>query len=172
MQMPPYSGARAFGYYTGELSSLVQALKFHGRRNLVELLTPLLTETFFDNWSRNDFDLLVPIPLHSKRKRERGFNQSELLARSLARQIALPCESCLVRGRPTLPQVGLSDSQRKDNVRKAFRCRNPKRVSGKRILLVDDVMTTGATVSSAAQELMDQGALRISILTVARVGKG
>jgi competence protein ComFC len=171
LQLPAFSGARAFGYYTGELSRLIQAFKFHGRRNLVGLLTPLLVGTFFENWNRRDFDLVVPVPLHSKRRRKRGYNQSELLARSLARQIALPCVPCLVRTRATIPQVGLSDSQRKENVRKAFRCRHSGRISKQRILLIDDVMTTGATVSSAAQALVEEGAQRVSVLTVARVGK-
>jgi ComF family protein len=172
LQAPPYSGARSFGYYTAELSSLVHGLKFHGRRDLVGLLSPLLAGVFFENWSREDFDLVVPVPLHGKRRRERGYNQSELLARALAHKLAVPCDSSLRRVRPTLPQVGLTDSQRQENVRKAFLCSRPERFSGKRILLVDDVMTTGATVSSAAQALIDGGALRVSVLTVARASKG
>ncbi len=171
LQTPPYSGARSFGYYTAELSSLVRGLKFQGRRNLVGLLGPLLARTFFDNWERGEFDLLVPVPLHPKRKRERGYNQSELLARSLALQLAVPYDCLLVRTRSTLPQVGLSDAQRQENVKNAFRCRTPERISKCRILLIDDVMTTGATVSSAAQALLDAGAFRVSVLTVARAGK-
>jgi ComF family protein len=171
LALPPFSGARAFGYYADELSRLIQGLKFHGRRNLVELLATLLTRTFFDTWDRGEFDFLVPVPLYPTRKRERGFNQSELLARSLTRRTAIPCSSVLARVRATLPQVGLTDSQRAENVRKAFRCPNPAQVSGRRILLIDDVMTTGATVSSAARTLLEAGALRVSVLTVARVGK-
>ncbi len=169
--MPAYTGARSFGYYTAELSGLIQGLKFQGRRNLATLLAPLLAETFFDTWSRTDFDAVVPVPLHSKRKRERGYNQSELLAHLLARQIALPCDHALLRVRSTLPQVGLTDSQRLDNVQNAFRCIKPQRISGRRILLIDDVMTTGATVESAARALLEGGALRVSVLTVARAGK-
>jgi ComF family protein len=171
LEMPPFSGARAFGYYTEELSGLIQAFKFHGRRNLVGLLTPLMAETFFESWNREDFDVVVPVPLHPRRRRERGYNQSELLAKALARQIALPCMPGLVRTRPTTPQVGLSDSQRRENVRQAFQCRDSKRILSKRVLLIDDVMTTGATVSSAARALVEEGALRVSVLTVARVGK-
>ncbi len=171
LQIPPYSGARSFGYYTAELSQLVQALKFKGRRNLVGLIAPLLTRTFFENWGREEFDMIVPVPLHSRRRRERGYNQSELLARSLARRLALPCEPALIRTRPTLPQVGLTDSQRQENVRNAFECRDAAQISKRRILLVDDVMTTGATVSSAARTLMERGALRVSVLTVARAAK-
>ena len=138
---------------------------------MVGLLAPLLTRTFFENWSREDFDLVVPVPLHSRRRRERGYNQSELLARSLSRQLALPCHQELIRTRSTLPQVGLTDSQRQENVRNAFRCRDAGRISKQRILLIDDVMTTGATVASAAKALMDGGALRVSVLTVARTAK-
>ncbi len=170
--MPPYAGARSFGYYMAELSGLIQGLKFRGRRNLAGLLAPLLAGTFFETWSREDFDFVTPVPLHPKRKRERGYNQSELLARLLARQIATPYCDTLVRTRSTLPQVGLTDSQRLENVRKAFRRVNPQQIRAQRILLIDDVMTTGATVGSAAQALLEGGALRVSVLTVARAGKG
>ena len=172
LEMPPYSGARSFGYYSAELGKIIQQLKFRGRRNLSSLLGPLLTETFFESWSREEFDLVVPVPLHPKRKRERGFNQSDVLARRLSCSIAVPYRSALIRTRATLPQVGLTDTERKENVRTAFRCPQPHRVSGKRILLIDDVMTTGATVSSAARALLDGGAFRVSVLTVARTGKG
>jgi competence protein ComFC len=171
LETPAYSGARSFGHYTAELSSLIQEFKFRGRRNLDGLLAPLLAGTFFENWDRQDFDLIVPVPLHPKRKRQRGYNQSELLARSLARLIAIPCQQLLVRIRSTLPQVGLTDSRRKENVRNAFRCRNPESILKMRLLLIDDVMTTGATVASAARTLMDGGALRVSVLTVARAEK-
>jgi ComF family protein len=170
--MPPYSGARSFGYYTAELSVIVQELKFRGRRNLAGLLAPLMTAAFFESWGRADFDLIVPVPLHSGRKRERGYNQSELLAAALARQIAIPFQRALSRARATLPQVGLTDNERRENVRNAFHCACPQQISGKRVLLIDDVMTTGATVASAAQALLKDGALRVSVLTVARVGKG
>jgi ComF family protein len=170
-QLPPYAGARSFGHYTGELSALIQGLKFQNRRNLIGLLVPLLAHTFFDSWKREDFDFIVPVPLHTKRKRERGYNQSELLARSLERQIAVPLNNALVRVRYTAPQVGLTDSQRLENVRNAFRCIRPLEISKKRVLLIDDVMTTGATVASAAQTLLEEGAWRISVLTLARAVK-
>jgi ComF family protein len=170
-QTPPYSGARSFGLYMAELSRVIQELKFHGRRNLIGLLAPLLAGACFDSWSKEEFDLVVPVPLHPKRKRERGFNQSELLARSLARHIAVPYGNVLLRVRSTLPQVGLADAQRRENVRKAFRCYKPQQVLKSRILLIDDVMTTGATVASAAQTLMEAGAWRVSVLTVARAAK-
>jgi predicted amidophosphoribosyltransferase len=89
----------------------------------------------------------------------------------LARQIGIPYADALLRVRSTLPQVGLTDSQRQENLRKAFRCISLQRVSGQRILLIDDVMTTGATAASAARALLEDGALRVSVLTVARASK-
>jgi ComF family protein len=173
LNMPCYSGARAFGYYTAELGLLIQELKFRGRRNLTGLLAPLLTSVYYEFWSRDEFDLIVPVPLHSKRKRERGYNQSELLAGALSAQIAIPCDCrSLVRVRSTIPQLGLSDSRRFENVQKAFRCENFREISGKRVLLIDDVMTTGATATSAAQALIEAGCLRVSVLTVARTALG
>jgi competence protein ComFC len=132
---------------------------------------PLLAEVFWDSWKREDFDFVVPIPLHPKRKRERGYNQSELLARSLAARIAIPFADALLRVRSTAPQVGLTDSQRLENVHNAFRCDTLAQVSKQRVLLIDDVMTTGATAASAAKALLEGGAWRVSVLTLARAIK-
>lgn len=173
LRLPPYSGARAFGCYSSELSRVIQALKFDGRRNLAKLLAPLLASTFLESWSPQEIDLIVPIPLHPKRRRERGYNQAALLGRSLARLVGLPfCDDALLRVRSTLPQVGLSDSERSQNVEQAFRCAHPAAIKGKRVLLVDDVMTTGSTVASASEALLSGGALRVSVLTVARAVAG
>jgi ComF family protein len=170
-KMPPYAGARSFSHYSAEMSLVIQELKFRGRRNLAGLLAPLLAEAFSDSWSRDEFDLIVPIPLHPKRKRDRGYNQAELLAVSLARLVAIPYCKALRRIRSTLPQIGLTVAQRSENVRAAFYCPIPQHISKRRVLLIDDVMTTGATVESAAQALADAGAWRVSILTVARAGR-
>jgi len=144
----PVFRSEIIGYYTLEQSGLVQGLTFHGRRSLI-----------------------VPVPLQPKCERGRGFNQSELLFRSLARRIGAPCHHCPLRVRAMLPQVGLTDSMRQENVRKASRCCESAMIEGRRSLLADDVRTTGVTVSSAAQSLMKSGALRVSVLTVARPGR-
>ncbi len=173
LETPPYSGARSFGFYRGELSRLVRGLKFDGRRNLVGLLSPLLARAFVRSWDRSQIDLIVPVPLHPSRRRERGFNQAAVLARHLARMLAIPLsEEALRRVCRTLPQVGLTDAERKKNVRGAFLCRRRELVDGRRILLVDDVMTTGATVRSASTALLEGGALRVSVLTLARAVPG
>ncbi len=166
---PAFSAARSYGYYQAELSRIVQQLKFRGARNLVGLLGPLMASAFLDSWKRDEIDLIVPVPLHKKRRRERGFNQSELLASSIGTILAIPVRHGAVRRiRQTAPQVGLSDSERVDNVRGAFDCTRPAEIRGGRVLLVDDVMTTGATVRSVVQAIVRAGAARVSVLTLAR----
>ena len=167
-QPPPYSGARSFGYYSTEMRRVIHELKFEGRRPLVKLLAPLMADVFFQSWQREGFDLITSVPLHSARRRERGFNQAELLGRALARIVGLPELKTARREAATKSQVGLSNAQRMENVRNAFKCTHTSRVAGKRILLIDDVMTTGATVASAAGALIGAGAEKVSVLTVAR----
>jgi len=171
--LPPYSGARAFGCYSAELSRIIQALKFDGRRGIAGLLAPLLASTLLDSWGLQEIDVIVPVPLHPKRKRERGYNQAALLGRSLAILVGLPfCDNALARVRSTLPQVGLSDKERAHNMRHAFRCVRPTAIRGLRVLLIDDVMTTGSTAANACEALLEGGALRVSVLAVARAVAG
>lgn len=169
LRPPPFAGARSFGTYSGELRGVIHAFKFRGRKDLAFLLAPLLASAYGDSWGPGDFDLLVPVPLHRTRKRERGYNQSALLGRLLAGLIGIPCsERVLARLRATPPQVGFSAGERMKNLRGAFRCLRPGLVSRRRLLLVDDVMTTGATLSGAAAALLEAGAQRVSALTLAR----
>ena len=121
--------------------------------------------------------MLVPVPLHRYRQRERGYNQAELLARGLAKGLARRNEGartlrvetrCLRRLRSTLPQTGLDPRARLDNVRGVFEVMFPERIRDKTVLLVDDVMTTGATVSACAEALKGAGARRVVVLTLAR----
>jgi|RhiMethySRZTD1v2_1073278.scaffolds.fasta_scaffold384134_2 ComF family protein len=173
LQVPPYAGARSFGYYTSELRQLIQSFKFKGRPDLACLLAPLLASVYLESWPEREADLIIPVPLHAKRKRERGFNQAALIGTRMARLIGLDyCEKALARVRSTPPQIGLTDAERLRNVRHAFKCTQPGLVRGRRLLLIDDVMTTGATVASATEALMQGGALRISVLTVARAVPG
>jgi ComF family protein len=173
LRLPPYSGARAFGFYRSELARIIQALKFHGRPNLAELLAPLMASTLLESWLPSEIGLVVPVPLHRKRRRERGYNQAALLGRSLGRILALPfCGDALTRVRSTLPQVGLSDSERLRNLHHAFRCARPAAIAGLHVLLIDDVLTTGSTVASAAAALLEGGASRVSVLAVARAVAG
>ena len=114
-----------------------------------------------------DADLIVPVPLHPKRLKQRGFNQALLLARAFP-EVPLGREA-VVRVRHTVPQVELKPKERRDNVKGAFAVPDPALVKGKNVLLLDDVYTTGATVRECAKVLRRAGARRVDVLTVARV---
>lgn len=117
------------------------------------------------------YDLVVPVPLHWRRRLWRGFNQSELLARPLARRLGIEVRNVLRRTRHTATQASLIPSERRINVSGAFALKDPAAVRGKRILLVDDVLTTGATVGAASRVLRAGGARHVAVLTLARVDR-
>jgi len=117
--------------------------------------------------SRN-FDVIVPVPLHPARRRERGFNQAELLARSLSRLTGLPVMLVLERVRYTTTQTAFDRTERMENLRNAFRLRPARNVRGSRVLLVDDVLTTGSTLSECARVLKESGASSVHAATAAR----
>jgi ComF family protein len=172
-ETPSYSGARSFGYYGGELGLCLRAIKFQGRRNLAAHIGPLMARTAAAGFGRTAIDTMVPVPLHPRRHRQRGFNQAALLAQEVSRCLAVPVETrLLVRVRPTAPQVGLDNQQRRVNVRGAFSCPYPPGIQGASVLLVDDIMTTGATAESAAAALKEAGAARVWVLSAARAVPG
>ena len=161
--------ARAFGVYDGDLMEAVHLFKYGRKTALVKPLSALVRRTFFHWWDRDEVDLIVPVPLHVKRLRERGFNQAYLLIRKWAKEAGIPFDGLtLQRHRYTEPQTALSRAKRKRNMRGAFSLRDGGRVVGKRILLVDDVYTTGATVNECARVLTKAGAKSVDVLTLAR----
>jgi ComF family protein len=153
-------------------------LKFAGDARLGERLGELLAPTWdsLPHGGEIDLPLIVPVPLHPSRRRERGFNQSELLAAGLVRVLrrqnggAAPqvAKACLQRHRATPPQTGLSVAARRENLRGAFEVAKPEEVRGRGIVLIDDVMTTGATLSACARALKRAGAAQVMGLTLAR----
>lgn len=170
---PPYTFARAVGPYRDGMREAIHALKYGRRPVLATPLGRLLAEagaralpTPPDAWA----DGLVPVPLHPARLAERGFNQAELLAVPCAARWRLPVLArALIRARPTLPQADLDAEARRANVRDAFRVPRSTDVRDRRLLLVDDVLTTGATVGAAARALRAAGAAAVGVLTLARV---
>jgi ComF family protein len=160
-----FDAAYSFGAYEGVLRELIHLYKYGKVRTLARPLSGLLAQAL----PRDEaFDAAVPVPLYWRRRLQRGFNQAELLARGLSRRTGIPVVTSLGRVRPTPTQAGLSTSARRQNVARAFRARD---VQGKRILLIDDVMTTGATAASCALALKQAGARRVALLTVARVDR-
>lgn len=141
-------------------------LKYRRRAELAEPLGKLMAAY----WTQHPMpvDVVVPVPLHAARLRERGYNQAALLAREMARRAGLAIdEQTLVRQRATSPQVDLNARQRKENVDGAFRC-SSNALAGKQVLLIDDVCTTGATLEACAVALYQGGARSVQALTLAR----
>ncbi len=164
---PPYDYARAAAQYIDPLRAAVHALKFHGKRALARPLAELVVEQCGPALP-SDVEAIVPVPLQPARERERGFNQAALLAEHVARALGWPVERAwLARARPTRPQSELTAPERWANVRHAFQA--TAAVSGRHVLVVDDVLTTGATAAECARALRAAGARAIGVLTVARV---
>lgn len=169
---PPYKRARSAVIYNGIARQMVHQLKFNDRAELANMMAGWMMRAGRD--CLTDADCIVPIPLHRWRLVRRKYNQSAELARPIAKLSGLPyLPSTFTRRRNTKPQIGLGARARIDNVKGAFEV-SDERVSdilGKRVVLIDDVFTTGATVNVAAKVLLRAGAREVSILTFAQVGR-
>jgi len=170
---PPFSSARSWAYYSTDrneknpLARAIWALKYGGRLDVGRRLARVLAdETPLEATER---DLVLPVPLHNTRLRRRGFNHACILAAAVARRIRAPLvPGALRRIRATLSQVSLPEAARTANVRGAFAVADPIAIARRRIVLVDDVYTTGATVTECAIALRTAGAAAVDVLTLAR----
>lgn len=158
---------RSAVYFEGVLREAVHQLKYNGRTVLAEPLGELMAA----HWLQRPMpaDVLVPVPLHAARLRQRGYNQAALLAHEMAQRVGLVVdEQTLMRRRATDPQVELNAEQRRENVHDAFHC-SGSRLVGKRVVLIDDVCTTGATLEACAVALQEEGGARsVQAMTLAR----
>lgn len=162
----PLTQMRAALRYQEPTSGVIHRFKYEG----FSALGALLAEQMIAAWPRWEQppDLILPIPLHARRRRQRGYNQSELLARPLGRALGIDVDTdSLRRTRHTVPQVGLGPDERQANVRGAFEA--GAAVAGRHVLLIDDVLTTGATMSAAAEALLAAGAAGVAAYCLARV---
>jgi ComF family protein len=167
-----FTMARALGAYEGSLREAIHRWKYEGKTSLTPFLAEWMVVGLKHYWKSNSFDLLLPVPLHARRLRERGFNQALLLIKELSRQIGIPYgKTILQKRKPTIPQVNLSGAEREKGVRGAFHVIGKKELEGKSILLVDDVYTTGATVNECSKVLLRGGAERVDVLTLAHAIK-
>jgi ComF family protein len=175
---PEFERAVSFGEYRDGLRGLIRLLKYEKvtpvERPLGRMLAHAVSE-LLPGSSIDDKLLLIPVPLHKNRRRERGFNQAELIARAAIKAISRELEfapELMIRQRETVSQVGLSREERIENVRDAFCVSNPGRITGRKVIVVDDVMTTGTTLSECARVLKQAGAERVWAATVARAFHG
>jgi ComF family protein len=164
-----FDAAYCFGSYEGTLRELIHLYKYDRIQTLARPLADLLAAALpLDE----RFDAVTPVPLHWRKQWQRGFNQSDLLARAVARRRGIPVVRALRRTRSTQTQAGLSNTERRKNVAAAFQCRRSgETLAGRRVLLIDDVMTTGSTAAACARVLKQAGAARVVLLTVARVDR-
>ena len=168
-ETPQFDFARSAVRYEGVVGEALRSLKYESALWLADDLARLLLACVQAEYSEVEFDFVTAVPLYPPRRRERGFNQSALLASALARRMGVPYkERAARRIRPTTSQTGLTAPQRAANVSGAFRTGLFVRLVGKRILLVDDVMTTGATVNACAGALRKGGAASVHVVTAAR----
>ncbi|MBA4421510.1 MAG: amidophosphoribosyltransferase [Syntrophus sp. (in: bacteria)] len=169
MTQRPYAVARAVGLYEETLLTAIHLFKYQGRIGIGKVLGNIMADFAGGIWDMNVFSVIMPVPLHLKRLRERGFNQAVILAREIATRFFLPIDFLTLRRTVfTESQVRLGREDRSVNVRGAFAVRKPERAAGKSILLVDDVYTTGSTLTECARTLLTAGADSVAVLTLAK----
>lgn len=169
--------ARAAVIYDQQSMAIIHQFKYAGKAQLAKPFGRFLLNTFLRYWQGEAIDLILPVPLHAKKLRFRGFNQSCLMVDSWKTicapiPVAAPHQrlrtDVLHRCRATVPQTGLGRRQRLQNIKGAFNVRSPDTVKARKVLVVDDVYTTGATVNECARALLDAGAAQVDVLTLAR----
>lgn len=169
---PRFDAARAGFFYEGAIRELIHSFKYNQQTQLRYPLALLALEVVSGFATAHAPHLIVPVPLHCSRLRQRGFNQAVLLGKTLSRHLSLPIlPDALVRTRRTEPQIELSSAERRLNVKGAFTVSRDDSVAGKRILLLDDVMTTGSTMNECAKELKKAGAETVIAAAVARTAR-
>ncbi len=166
---PPFSRARYAVLYDGAVRDALLRFKFAGDLRLGRTLARIVISAFHEHFQPDEHDLIVAVPVHRKRLLGRGFNQSLILAAALSRYSGIPLDRTALRKvKDTTPQVMLPRNQRIDNLRGSFAVARPDAIRGRRVLLIDDVRTTGSTLSEASRTLIKKGhAARVDVLTLA-----
>lgn len=163
-----FDAAYSFGFYEDQLRELIHLFKYGQVQPLAKPLGRLLAMALPRERS---FDVIVPMPLNWRKRWRRGFNQAALLAGEIGRRTHLPVSNALRRVKNTAAQAGLTNAKRRSNVSGAFRAKNQIALRGKKVLLIDDVLTTGATAASCARALKAAGAAEVTLLTLARADR-
>jgi len=168
---------RAAVKYKGIAKEAIPLFKYHSKLSLAKVFEHLLFQTFLRHYSRSRIDLIMPVPLHKAKLRERGFNQAFMMIRNFNKTYKKTYQKTplweidtisLARVKKTKPQTGFDIKQRENNLKKAFEVVDQKKIENQNILLIDDVYTTGATCNEAAVELLRNGAKKVEALVLAR----
>jgi ComF family protein len=171
-----FQKARAYGLYDRALRTSIHSLKYHRKTYLAEPLGMLLFSTFIQNWNPEDIHIIIPIPLHKGRLRNRGFNQAFQLIKKWPEWMKISGldhfdiqidQDIMFRKRKTRAQVGMGRKERIANIKGVFEVREPSKIIGKNLLLIDDVLTTGATANECVKTLVENGAENVDVLTLA-----
>lgn len=166
---PAFSAVRAVGQYETVLMDVVHKFKYGGKTAVGEKLGKLMAGFSYPAFNIMDYSLIMPVPLHPRRLRQRGFNQAVILAREISRRFSIALDfSSLKRVVFTNPQVSLGKEEREANVKAAFAVADPGKIIDQKIILVDDVLTTGSTVKECARALLKHKAEQVAVLTLAR----
>jgi len=163
-----FDAVYSYGSYEGTLRELVHLFKYGGVRPLSRTFGRFLAQALPRETS---FDVIVPMPLHWFKKWQRGFNQSDLLAREIGKKWRVPVRTVVRRRKATRAQAGLTNAKRRANMSGAFKIPRGRSLAGMRVLLVDDVVTTGATASACARVLKRAGAAHVALLALARTDR-
>ncbi len=165
-----FDSAMSVGIYEDVLKDAVHQMKYSGHRVMAPVLARLMLQALRGkHWVTGRCGCIVAVPMHPAKERQRGFNQSELIAKEVGRVLALPVlTGVLVRSKSGVAQVGLSLERRMENVIGAFSVKRRDAVDGRNVMLIDDVLTTGSTAESAAFALREAGAKEVHVVTVAR----
>lgn len=165
---PKYSKAGFAVFYENRVRDAIADFKYHSALHLTKVLSKILIDGFVKYYENESFDLIIPVPIHRNRILKRGYNQSVILAEQLSLFARVPVDRTgLVKSKDTVPQARLSRKDRLKNLSDSFKVRSTERLEGKKVLLVDDVATTGTTVSEAAKELAGAGCSEIFVLVLA-----
>jgi ComF family protein len=165
-----FSYARSVFCYETFILKAIHQFKYRRNISVGETLASFMAGFSFPDIDFTDYSLIIPVPLHIKRLRERGFNQSLILARAIEKQRQVPVNFSLLKRRKfTLTQAGSKRDERKKNIRDAFEVTDRKKIAGKNVILIDDVYTTGATINECAKTMISAGAQKVAVLTLARV---
>jgi ComF family protein len=168
MGLRGFDAVYSYGSYEGTLRQLVHLFKYGGVRPLARPFGRFMIQALPRDAS---FDVIVPMPLHWFKQWQRGFNQSDVLAREIGKKWSVPVRNVIRRKKATRPQAGLTNAKRRANVSGAFRIPRGRSLAGMRVLLVDDVVTTGATASACARVLKRAGAAHVALLALARTDR-